>query len=110
MLFFLDLKKAFDLVNHNIVLKKVSLYTANSPFISLFKSYLELRSQSVYVNGESNEGIVRCGIPQGSILGPILFLIVINDFPLHITSNKVNCDMCADDTSLNTSDKDTDTI
>jgi len=66
---FLDIKKAFDLVNHNILLKKLSLYTANSPFISLFESYLEVRSQSVYVNGEySNEGIVHCGIPQGSIL------------------------------------------
>ena len=43
---------------------------------------LELRSQSVYVNGEySNEGIVRCGIPQGSILGLILFLTVISDLP-----------------------------
>ena len=72
---------------------------------------MELRSQSVYVNGEySNEGIVRCGIPQGSILGPLLFSIFINDLPLHITSNKVNCDMFADDTSLNTSDKDTDTV
>ena len=108
---FLDLKKAFNLVNHNILLKKLSLYTANSPFVSLFKSYLELRSQSVYVNGEySNEGIVRCGIPQGSILGPLVFSIYINDLPLHITSNKVNCDMLADDTSLNTSDKDTDTV
>ena len=46
---FLDLKKAFGLVNHNILLKKLSLYTANSPFVSLFKSYLGIRSQSVYV-------------------------------------------------------------
>ena len=107
---FLDLKKAFDLVNHNL-LKKLFLYTANSPFVSSFKSYLELRSQSVCVNGEySNEGIVRCGIPQGSILGPLLFSIFINDLPLHITSNKVNCDVFADDTSLNTSDKDTDSV
>ena len=82
-----------------------------SPFVSLFKYYLELRSQSVYVNGEySNEGIVRCGIPQGYILGPLLFSIFINDHRLHITSNKVNCDMFADDISLNTSDKDTDTV
>ena len=71
---FLDLKKAFDFVNHNILLKKLSLYTASSPYVSLFKSYLELRSQSVYVNDEySNEGIVGCGIPLGSILGPLLF-------------------------------------
>ena len=106
---FLDLKKAFDFVDHIILLKKLSLYTTNSPFVSLFKSYLELRSQSVYVKGEySNEGIVRCGIPQGSILGPLLFSIFISDLPLHITRNKVNYDMFADDTSLNTSDKDTD--
>ena len=49
---FLDLKKAFDLVNRNSLLKQLSLYTANSPFVSLFKSHLELRSQSVYVNCE----------------------------------------------------------
>ena len=85
----------------------------NSPFISLFKSYLELRSQSVYVNGEySNEGTVRCGIPQGTFLEPLRFFLFffINDLPVHITSNKVNCDMFADDTSLNTSDKDSDTV
>ena len=49
---FVDLKKAFDLVNHNILLKKLSLYTANSPFVSLFKSYLELRLRSIYINDE----------------------------------------------------------
>ncbi len=102
---FLDLKKAFDLVNHDILLKKLSSYTANSPFILLFKSYMELRSQSVYVNTEySNEGIVRCRIPQGSILGPLLFLICISDLPLHITSNKDNSDILADDTLRTTSD------
>ena len=79
--------------------------------MSLFKSYLELRSQNVYVNGEySNESIVRCGIPQGSILAPPLFFIFNNDLHLHITSNNVNCDMFADDTSLNTSDKTADNV
>ena len=107
MPFFLIIK-VFDLVNHNILLKKLSLYTAISTFVSLFKSYLELRSQSIYVNG-----IIRCGIPQWSILGPLLLFLkifFINDLSLHITSNKVNCDMFADDTSLNTSDKNTDTV
>ena len=93
-------KRASDLVNLNILLKRI--YTANSPSVSLFKSYLEPRSQSVYVNGEySNEGIIRCGNPQGSILWPLLFCIFISDLPLHITSNKVNWEIFADDTSLN---------
>ena len=108
---FLDIKNTFDLVNHNILLKILSLHTPNSPSVSLFKSYLELRSQSVYVNGEySNEGITCCGIPQGSLLGPLLFCIFINDLPLHITSKKDNCDMFAENTSLNTSNKDTDIV
>ena len=79
--------------------------------MSLSKSYQAIRSQNVYVNGEySNEGIIRCGIPQGSISGPLLVCISINDLPLHITSNGVNYDMFADDTSLNTSEKDTYTV
>ncbi|WP_419586858.1 reverse transcriptase domain-containing protein, partial [Thiolapillus sp.] len=92
-------------------MKKLSLYTANSPSVAFFKSYLELRPQIVYINGEySTEGIIRYGIPQGSILGPLLFCIFINDLPLHITSDSVNCEMFADDTSLNASDKNTATV
>ena len=77
----------------------------------IFKFCLELNSQSAYVNGEySNEGSIRCGIPQGSISGPLLVCIFIIDLPLHITSNRVNYDMFADESSLNTSEKDTDTV
>ena len=108
---FLDLKKAFDLVSHNILIKKPSSYTANSPSVTFFTSYLELSPQIVYINGEySTEGIIGYGIPQGSILGPLLFCIFINDLPLNITSDSVNCEMFADDTSLNVSDENTATV
>ena len=56
---FLDLKKASDLVNHNILTRKLSLYIANSPSVAFLKSYLELRPQTVYINGEySTEGTI----------------------------------------------------
>ena len=112
MLSTLTWKKAFNLVNHNILIKKLSLYTANSPSVAFFqKSYLGLRSQIVYITGEySTEGIIRYGIPQGSILDILLFCIFINNLPLHITSDAVNCEMFADDTSLNVSDENTATV
>ena len=93
---FLDPKKAFDPVNYNILIKKISLYTADSPSVAFLKSYVELRLQIVYINGEySTEGVIRYGIPQGSILGPLLFCIFINDPPLHITSDAVNYETLA---------------
>ena len=103
---FLDFKKAFDLVNHKILIKKLSVYLCNKTSQSFFESYLENRSQFVLTNGHfSSTEKVTCGVPQGSVLGPLLFCIFINDLPLCISDPLVTCDLFADDTTLHSSAK-----
>ena len=92
--------KLFDCVDHNILCKKLEGMGLNSS--AWFKSYLTNREQVVIINGTSEPCIVKCGVPQGSILGPLLFLCYVNDMP-----NSVNITLFqyADDSAILASGK-----
>ena len=99
VLIYLDFAKAFDTVNHAILLEKLALYGLDNNFFKLIFFYLSDRSQRVSVNGTlSDEIMVTSGIPQGSVLGPLLFLVYIDDM-LSLPEFS-SCFCFADDTKL----------
>ena len=94
----IDLQKAFDTINHEILLKKMHCFGFSEEVILWFGSYLSQREFKVNINKTFSEpGAINCGVPQGSILGPLLFLLYVNDIP-----QSVKCDLLlyADDTCL----------
>ena len=96
-----DFRKAFDLVDHEILLRKLKCYKCNDSCVSWFESYLCHRKQRVSLNNNlSSTSKVIHGVPQGSILGPLLFLIFINDLPLYLQNNTSTIDLYADDTTI----------
>ena len=96
---YLDFSKAFDTVDHSILFVKLEYYGIRGIALDWFKSYLTGRKQYVTYNGTSSSTkVIKCGVPQGSILGPLLFLLYINDLPNVCKST--NPVLYADDTNL----------
>ena len=94
---FLDLRKAFDTVDHNILLEKLKIYGLDNIAINWFKSYLSNRVQMTVVrDAKSKKLVIKTGVPQGSILGPLLFILFINDIT---NATELILSLFADDTT-----------
>ena len=96
---YIDLRKAFDTVNHQILCRKIENNFIINQNLTWIRSYLSGRTQSVFVNGTtSDEEAISCGVPQGSVLGPLLFLIYVNNMKNLLTNSSYH--LYADDTVI----------
>jgi len=98
---FLDLSKAFDTIDHNILINKLYMYGIRGIALDWFKSYLTHRKHFIQYKAHcSPMNFIETGVPQGSVLGPLLFIIYTNDLPKCLKNKNLKCLLFADDTTI----------